>query len=199
MALTRNMLKGMNLTDEQVGAIIDEHVATIDGLKADRDKYKADAEELPAVKAELEELKKSVDTTDFEEWQRKYEKEHNDFEEYKAQVAEEKRESECKTLYKALLLENGVGENHIDSIIRVTDFKDIKKGKDGKLENSDKLSESIKSEWSGFITSKSAQGADVSTPPTGGSDMSKEAFEKLPLAEQMKYANEHPNEMNGLL
>ena len=199
MALTRNMLKGMNLTDEQVGAIIDEHVATIDGLKADRDKYKADAEELPAVKAELEELKKSVDSVDFEEWQRKYEKEHNEFEEFKAQVAEEKRENECKSLYRALLLSNGVGENHIDSIIKVTDFKDIKKGKDGKLENMDKLSENIKSEWSGFITSTDARGAGVETPPTGGTSMTKEAFNQMSLSDQMKYANEHPNEMNNLL
>ena len=52
MALTRNMLKGMGLTDEQVSAIIDAHTDTTDALKAQRDQYKADAEKLPAVQKE---------------------------------------------------------------------------------------------------------------------------------------------------
>lgn len=199
MALTRGMLKGMGLTEEQVGAIIDEHVATIEGLKADRDKYKADAEALPETQKKLEDLKKKLESSDDNEWQDKYKKEHEDFENYKAQVAEEKREDECKNLYKELLLSNGVGESHIDSILRVTDFKEIKTGEDGKLENTDKLTEEIKTAWAGFITSKSAQGASVENPPAGGSNMTKEAFSKMSLAEQMQYANEHPNEMNNLL
>lgn len=199
MALTRGMLKGMGLTEEQVGAIIDEHVSAIDGLKAERDRYKAEAEELPTVKGELEDLKKSIDSNDTTEWQDKYEKEHAEFEQYKTQVAEEKRESECRGLYKALLVKTGVGENHIDSILRVTDFSKIKINKDGGLSDESKLSEDIKSLYGGFITSQSAQGAGVENPPAGGNGMTKEAFSQLPLAEQMKYANEHPNEVNNLL
>lgn len=199
MALTRGMLKGMGLTEEQVGAIIDEHIATIDGLKADRDKYKADAESLPEIKKQLEDYKKKAESSEDNEWQEKYKKEHADFEQYKAQVAEEKRENECKALYKDLLLNNGVGESHIDSILRVTDFKNIKTGEDGKLENVDKLNEEIKTAWAGFIVSKGTQGASVENPPAGGSNMTKEAFSKLSLAEQMQYANEHPSEMNNLL
>jgi hypothetical protein len=199
MALTRNMLKGMGLIDEQVGAIIDEHVATVDGLKAERDKFKADAEELPTVKEELRKLKESVESLDNEGWQKKFEQEHNDFEQYKAQVAEDKREAECKELYKSLLAKTGVGESHIDSILRVTDFKNIKINKDGSLDNENKLTDEIKSLYGGFITSQGTQGASVENPPTGGSNMTKESFGKLSLAEQMRYANEHPNEVNNLL
>lgn len=199
MALTRSMLKGMGLTEEQVGAIIDEHTSTIEGLKADRDKFKAEAESIPKLKKEIEDLKASIDSAGNNDWQEKYEKEHNEYEQYKAKVAEDARELECKNLYKALLIENGVGESHIDSILRVTDFKEIKKGEDGQLENKTKLVEDIKSAWSGFITSTSTQGAGVENPPAGSGQMTKEAFGKLPLAEQMKYANEHPNEMNSLL
>ena len=46
MSLTRSFLKGMGLTEEQVGAIIDAHTETVNGLKADRDNYKATAEKL---------------------------------------------------------------------------------------------------------------------------------------------------------
>ena len=34
MALTRKLLKGMGLTDEQVDTIIEAHTDTVDGLKA---------------------------------------------------------------------------------------------------------------------------------------------------------------------
>lgn len=199
MALTRNMLKGMGLTEEQVGAIIDEHVASIDGLKERRDKYKAEAEKLPEVQKELEELRESIDSVDQNEWQDKYKKEHDDFEKFKSQVNEENRVRECKDLYRSLLLETGVGDKHIDSILRVTDFTDIKAGKDGKLENMDNLTKDIRDLYGGFITSERREGAGVETPPAGSGQMTKEAFGQLPLAEQMKYANEHPNEINNLL
>ena len=61
MALTRKLLKGMGLTDEQVDTIIEAHTDTVDGLKADVDKYKADAEKLPGVQKQLDDLKAAGD------------------------------------------------------------------------------------------------------------------------------------------
>ena len=57
MALSRAMLKGMNLTDEQVSAIIEEHTATVDGLKKQRDEYKA---RYGRMSAQLSEYKKAA-------------------------------------------------------------------------------------------------------------------------------------------
>ena len=54
MALTRKLLKGMGLTDEQVDTIIEAHTDTVDGLKADVSKYKTDAEKLSDVQKELD-------------------------------------------------------------------------------------------------------------------------------------------------
>ena len=44
MALTRKLLKGMGLTDEQVDTIIEAHTDTVDGLKDQISTYKADAD-----------------------------------------------------------------------------------------------------------------------------------------------------------
>ena len=46
MALTRAFLKSMTLTDEQISAIIEEHSATVTGLKSEISKYKEDAEKV---------------------------------------------------------------------------------------------------------------------------------------------------------
>lgn len=156
MALTRSMLKGMGLTDEQIGAIIDAHTETVDGLKADRDKYKTEAEEAG---------KKLKDFESAEDWQEKYTKEHEAYESYKKATAEKEKLSGLKAAYRKLLLSQNVGENHIDSILRVTDFSKMKIGEDGKLEDEAKLIESIKADWSGFIATTQTKGATVSTPP----------------------------------
>ena len=44
MAITRKLLKGMGLTEEQQDTIIEAHTDTVNGLKADVERYKADAE-----------------------------------------------------------------------------------------------------------------------------------------------------------
>ena len=48
MALTRAMLKGMGLTDEQIGAIIEEHTNVTGGLKDQIKALKESADKLPA-------------------------------------------------------------------------------------------------------------------------------------------------------
>ena len=165
MALTRSMLKGMGLTDEQVGAIIEEHVSVTNALKDQVDSYKEDAEKLPSVQQELDNLKKEVKEGD---WQKKYEKEHKDFEDYKADVQAKETSSKVHTAYKKLLIECGVGEKYVDSIIRVTDFADMELKDDGNLENVDALKKGITDAWSGFIPTQETRGVGNETPPTGG-------------------------------
>ena len=83
MALTRRLLKGMGLTDEQMDTIIEAHTDTVNGLKADVEKYKADADQLPKVQKELDTLKAAGDGG----YQEKYEKVKKEFDDYKAEVS----------------------------------------------------------------------------------------------------------------
>ena len=90
MALKRSFLKSMGLTDEQISAIIEAHTETVDGLKADIEKYKGDAEKLPGVQKELDALKAAGDGG----YKEKYEKEKKAFEDFKtAQTAKETRQA----------------------------------------------------------------------------------------------------------
>lgn len=176
MALTRAMLKGMQLTEEQVSAIIEEHSNTVQGLKDEIKKYKADAEKLPEVQKELDKLKEG----DGNNWEKKYNDEHNAFEDYKKEVAGREAIAKVRSAYRKLLVENGVGEKHIDAVLRVTDLSNVKIDKEGKLEDADKLAESIKSEWAGFITTTGTKGAQVSNPPGGSkTTMTKDEIMKI--------------------
>lgn len=188
MAVTRNFLKGMGLTEEQVGAIIDEHVDTVNSLKADRDKYKAEAEKLPGVQKELNDLKAKGDGG----WEAKYEKEHSDFETYKtAQIAKESRAAK-ETAYTALLKEANISEKAYKLILNATNFDALELDEDGKaFKDAAKLSETIKADYADFVTTKDGKGADVPIPPenSGGS------FEAMNLTEKMEYANAHPDDV----
>ena len=194
MALTRSMLKGMGLTDEQVGAIIEEHVSTVDGLKAERDKYKAQAEKLPEVEKKLQELESSTG-----DWEGKYKTEHEAFEKYKTEIEGKEKSERLKDAYKKLLGEAKIGEKHIASILRVTDFSGMKLDKDGNLVDADKLIESIKSEWSDFVTSSSTKGAGVETPPAGGgSTKTKEEIMAIKDTSERQQAMKDNPELFGL-
>ena len=162
MALTRSLLKGMGLTDEQVSSIIEAHTETVDGLKAERDRYKEQAAKLDDVQKELDKVKGG------EDWKAKFEKEHKDFSDYKAEVASKETLREVKAAYRKLLTDNNVGEKHIDSIMKVTDFGKMKLNADGKLEDEPAAVEAIKKDWGGFITTTQTKGAEVSTPPANG-------------------------------
>lgn len=164
MALTRTMLKGMGLTEEQVGAVIDEHVAVTSALKEQVKEYKDMADQLGPVQKELDNLKKDIKNND---WKGKYDKEHSEFEAYKKDIASKEMTAKIKSAYKKLLTDCKVGEKHIDSILRVTDFSNMKLTEDGGLNGAEDLKKSISSDWSGFITTTDTKPSDKpETPPS---------------------------------
>ena len=193
MALTRSMLKGMGLTEEQVSAIIDAHTETVDGLKDSLKAAKADADKLKAVQKELDELK----STNGDDYKAKYEKEHSDFDEYKKTVANEKATAEKRSLYRDLLRECGVDAKRIDSVMKVADI-DAAKVKDGKIENVEDLTKSIKSEWADFIATDSTRGANVQTPPQGKGSTKMTREEIFRKDEHGKYVHSTQERINAI-
>ena len=161
MALTRKLLKGMGLTDEQVDTIIEAHTETTDGLKKDIQKYEADAKKLPDVQKELDDLKAAGDGG----YKEKYEKEHADFEKYKAdQVAKETKKAK-ESAYAEFLKGIGVSEKRIPSIIKVTDLNAVELEGDKVKDADSKLAEAVKTEWADFIETSNTSGANTTTPP----------------------------------
>lgn len=185
MALSRALLKGMSLTDEQVQAIIDAHRETVDGLKDEINKYKEDAEKLPGVQKELDDLKKDTSSGD---WQKKYEDEHKAFEDFKKDIETKESVAKVKEAYKKLLKEENINEKHLDAVMRVTDFSGLKLKNDGTLEKADDLKESIKKEWADFVVKTSEKGSGVETPPK---DENKNNFPTGRAAELAKQYHEN--------
>lgn len=166
MALTRKMLKGMGLTEEQVDSIIDAHTETVDGLKEQVEQYKADAEKLPAVTKERDDLRASQGS---DEWKTKYETEHTNFEAYKNEVTKKETTAKKDGIFRRFLRENvGISEKRIDAIMRVTDLDAVELDGD-KIKDAEKRAGELKTEWADFVETTNTTGTNPPTPPAGGS------------------------------
>lgn len=173
MAITRKLLKGMGLTEEQQDTIIEAHTDTVNGLKADVDRYKADAEKLPGVQKELDDLKGKGD----DGYKAKYESEHQAFEDYKKTVDAEKTSAAKEKAVEAVLKKIGVSEKRLQSVAKLAKadglLDALELDDDGAVKEADKLEKSLKDSYSDYIVTTSTQGANTANPPanSGGAKL----------------------------
>ena len=177
MALTRKLLSTMGIDDDKIDQIIEAHTETVNALKDERDeaqktadKYKFDAERLPGILKELDEFKEADGKQDA--WKVKYEAKveeiadlQKEFDEYKSGIEAKETLGKKQEAYRALLKEIGISEKRIEAVLKVSDVDKVELTKEGKIKESDKLTESIKEEWSDFIVKESKKGADTAKPP----------------------------------
>jgi hypothetical protein len=164
------MLKAMGIEEEKIDQIIEAHTETVDGFKDKVNEYKEKAEKYDGVKKELDDLKDGDN-----DWQKKYEKEHSDFEAYKNDVTAKETKRTKEHAIREFLKGVGVSEKRLDAVLKVTNLDDFELDKDGKIKDADKHTETVKTEWADFIETTSTQGASTATPPVnnGGTKMTK--------------------------
>ncbi len=173
MALTRKLLKGMGLTDEQVDTIIEAHTDTVDGLKADISKYKADAEKLPGVQKELDDLKAAGDGG----YKAKYETEKKNFSDYKADIAAKATKAAKEKAVRAYFEGKNITGSNLDLAMRGCAAEMDALEMDGeKIKDTASLDALVAGTYKGLVSTKQTKGADVSNPPgnTGGGAMTKD-------------------------
>jgi len=174
LAITRKLLKGMGLTEEQQDTIIEAHTDTVNGLKADVDRYKADAEKLPGVQKELDDLKGKGD----DGYKEKYESEHKAFEDYKTSVAAEKTTAAKEKALETALKKVGIADKRLQSVARLCKgdglLDKLELDEDGTVKDAAKLEKSLKDGYGEYITTTSTQGANTPNPPanSGGAKLS---------------------------
>ena len=174
MALTRKYLAALGIESDKIDEIIEAHADTVDGLKAERDRYKSDAEKLPEVQKaledsqkELSDLKESVEKNGDGIYKKQYDDLKAEFDKYKSDQTAKETLANKTAAYKNLLKDAGISEKRIDSIVKLktADFDSIELDEEGKIKGADKLKESIKEEWSDFIVQEGKKGANTQTPP----------------------------------
>lgn len=223
MSLSRKYLSALGIEAEKIDEIINAHSETVESLKEQRDGYKAEAEKLAAVTNERdnlkEELKKANEENDVkynalkaeldkaksdnEALQSEYDKSKsdneslkNEFENYKADVSAKETRAKIENAYRGILREVGVSEKRINSIVRVTNFDEIKLDEKGGLENADTLKENVKADWADFIVTESEKGAEVPKPPDSTGEKKPNAGQGRAAMLAAQYHNERYGAVN---
>lgn len=190
MALTRKMLKAMGIEEEKIDQIIEAHTETTESLKAERDKYKESAEKVSDLQSQLDKANETIKASGADTYKVKYEAIKEEFDNFKKDIKNKETAKAKADAYEQLLKDAGVSEKRIPAILKVTDIASVELDADGKLKDADKLTESIKTEWSDFIQTKGVQGADIPNPPA---KTETNTFDTMTLADKMAYANSHPD------
>lgn len=177
MALTRKLLKGMGLTDEQVDTIIEAHTDTVDGLKEQARAYKADADKLPTVQQELNDLKEKGD----DGYKEKYEKEHSDFEAYKSDIAKKETRAAKEAAVKAYYESKGItGDNLTIAMMGSGETIDKVELDGDKIKDAAALDALVDGAFAKLVSTTTTEGLKTQTPPkNGGSKMTREEIVKM--------------------
>lgn len=190
MALTRNYLKSMGLTDEQVNAIIENHAETVEALKKERDGYKATAETVEQITKERDEVREKLDKAGDAA------KVQKEFDDYKAGIEAEKLTAQKRTAYEALLKDAGMARESARSLVlKTVDYAKIELDNDGKIKDADRHKDSIKADYADFIGKVETAGTNTANPPSGGGGGTKTKEQILAIkdgAERRRAMAENP-------
>ena len=188
MALTKKMLVAMEIPSEKIDEIISAHLDSINALREERDGYRESAEKLSSVQRELDKANKELEDLKAGDWEKKFSKIKAEYESYKTDTETKAVKAAKEAAYKKLLIDSGVSEKRVASILKVTDVDSIELDEDGTIKGAEKIAENIKTEWADFITTGGKKGAETPTPPAGDGETKQPSIAKQ-LAEA--YQREH--------
>ena len=190
--LSKKFLAGLGIDDDKADLICERHKEVLNEIITERDELKEKAEKYDDVQTQLnkykEAEKKAAENSEKDPYKVKYEAIKEEFANYKQEIANKEIKAKKTDAYKQLLKSAGVSEKRIEAVLKVSDIDSIEFDDEGKVKDSDKLTENIKSEWSDFIQTSSTEGAKTATPPASSTE-SKD-LGKLSMAEYIKARKE---------
>ena len=196
MSLTRKLLKGMGLTDEQVDTIIEAHTDTVDGLKEQVKTYREAAEKLPNVQKELDDLKAAGDGG----FKEKFEKEHSDFENFKKTIQEKETKAAKESAAKAFFESKGITGNSLEIAMRGSSAEIAAIELDGeKIKDSSALDALVNGTFKALVSTTTTKGANIPNPPvtTPNKAYSADDIRKMSPAEINKNWDSIKASLNG--
>lgn len=189
MALTRKLLKSLNLEEAQIETIIDAHAETVDGLKEKLSTAEKEAAKVEGLTQQLndatEKLSKAGDAS----------KVQKEFDEYKAGVEAEKKAAKTAADVQELLKEAGINrESFRAAVAKSFDASKIAYGDDGSISNRAELVSSIKTDFADFVaTTKEIGTPNLNTPQSNPAQITKKDFEKMSYKERLDLFNSDRN------
>lgn len=176
MALTRKLLKDMQLEEAHIEEIIAAHASTVEGLKAERDAIAAQLDGLQAQASQTAEVQAAFDA-------------------YRLQVEEDQQRTQAASLARLALIQAGCNEKVVDLLLRDVDPAALSL-EDGCLKNEAELIHELKGKYAAFFAQPVRLAAPAIHPPvpTGGA-LTREDLSRMSADE----INRNWNAVKGVL
>lgn len=163
MSLTRKMLKGMGLTEEQADTIIEAHTETVDGLKEKLKTAEAKAQAAEDLQKELDGLKAKGG----EDYKVRAEKAEKELKDYKAEVAAKETRAAKEKAVKAYFEAKNITGNNLAIALRGAkdEISSIELDDKGGIKDTKALDDLVGGEFASLVVKSSTRGATTATPP----------------------------------
>ena len=160
---------GENCTDEIENGLMALYLGVVDPMKDEIADLRAKADQLDDVTKERDDAIKERDALKAgDNFKAKYEKEHQDFEDYKKSIAEKDELATKESAVKAYFEEKGiVGSNLAIALRGAKEEINALKLNDGKIADTASLDALVGGEYAGLISTQETRGAKMATPPGG--------------------------------
>ncbi len=186
MALSRNFLKALGLSDEQVNTIVEAHGETVSGLKDELKTAREQADRLGEVEKELNDLKTAnAGRQDFETL---YNEEHKAFEAFKSDITTKQTRAAKEAAIGAFFEKNNiVGKQKKIAMMAIKgDIDGYEVDENGKLKDTSKLDALIKDDFAGLVSTQRTEGANTAEPPENIGKITKTKEEIMEIKDTQK-------------
>ena len=167
--LSREFLSALGVPDAAITPICERHTEITSSLndkvekwKKDYEAAKAEADKVPGLQQQIDGLKGG------EDYKAKYEKEHQDFEAFKTDLAQKEEAKKVETAFRKLLADEHIKADRHDFIVAHTDLSKATLDKDGNLKEAETFKKEINDNvngWGAFKVTTEQRRASVATPP----------------------------------
>lgn len=152
-------------TEDMENQFIALYLGAVDPIKDELAKVKGDAERLPAVQAELDDLKAKGD----DGWKEKHDEVKREFDDYKAAQTAKEAKAAKEAAVKAYFESKNIVGKSLDIAMRGSrDEIEALELENGKIKDASALDALIAGDFSGLVGTTTVRGADTANPPANG-------------------------------
>lgn len=183
-----------------LGQICDLHTSSNEDLTENVKTLRADLEKAERERDEFKAKapKDGVETVTKEE----YDKLKSEYDDYKGEIQAKATKQAKEHAFREVLKAQNVANDWIDTIIQASsaDIDGVELDKDGKISNTDKIADGVKTKWAKCIETTTVKGAKFANPPanSGKGVKSKEEIYKMENGRYVLSATERQAELAKL-
>lgn len=180
MALSRKMLKGMGLTEEQADTIVEAHTETVEGLKADLKTAQDTAKQADAYKKRAETAEKELEAAKKDGWKDKHDQVKKEFDDYKADINAKEAQAAKEKAVRAYFESKNIKDGNLNIAMRSSTAEIAAIELEGdKIKDTTALDNLVSGDYASLVSTSGVR-VDTGARLNGGSEpMTRESISKI--------------------